>query len=1172
MTERTATLSRLSISVMLLVAICSPAMAAYPVVGNPANPGGLSAAILAAYNSGNAGVTIAPGTYVLPISSTSANWYFNFQNLKNFEIDAYGVTLEIADNSAYGGFYFNNCQNVIFAGATAYPQIPTFSQGAITSGGTDSGGPYLLVQIDTGYPTDFTNVNHWLFTSTDVANCDVYDKTTRRFKTNSPDFAITSATSLGGNLFKFYVNSSLVLPGTGVSQVGDYISLLGKFAPAFALGNGTVTLKDLTLPWGASGMDESGGGPDQLINVLGTYQSSPPGAIDTAIVGGLGINSILTRTGPTLTNCSFAGTIDDMINCHGGLDQVGAVNGSTMTVGSPWATELVAGDVIRIYDKAGDLIDHATVEATPTATTFTQPTKSIWPIFQNYMNYYTVSLDHAVAAQYDYFLNDMNATGSGLTITGCTFRNDRDVPILVKCDNVKIENSTIDGGTVAAITLGPSLYWGEGGFGHHVAIKNNLIENNGYVNALYTVQAAALNMAFENTGGPTATGVDNSDVLIENNTFDNNAAMNINVSNASNVRIVGNTLRNTHQQNLTPGSGLGVDAGAEIWVAQSAGVALAGNILENPGPYETHVVEEGAGVLGLSGGSTGVISSGTQVNLVNRSNDTVFDVAGTKSNQYLIEDLLTGAPNQKWTVTADPSGEGKFTLQNGTQLSYLGNNGVTSAASKLFVFSSAPSSESLWNLAWSENGYGVPINALSSLGIDSHSAKALSGATLKQYPLTSAYSQEWNIQPVDGAAATYRFDENAGTTSADGTGNGHVATLQGATWTAGAFGSAVALNGTNQYVDTGASLINTSQSFTVSAWVKLNAFTGSQTFIGQDGTNISPFYLNVQPSGLFDITICSTDADYAPDVTAWALQPAATGQWYQVTGVYNGTAQTLSLYVDGVLQNTVAATTPPFNAAGHTEIGRAKYFGNPTDFINGAIDHVRIYQTALTASAVANLYTPIDNALDNYKFDEGTGTTTVDATDNASAATLIGTPTWTQGIGNTALTFSGVAQNVDTGSKRLATNQSFTVSAWVNVNALGTSQTFVSQDGKNISPFFLNINPAGYFDFTTYPADVNNSTDYAALSLQPALPKQWYHVVGTYNAAAAQISLYVNGVLQSTISAPSAPFSATGHTEIGRAKYFGAPTDYVNGTIDNVRIYQRALSSAEAINLYGELE
>src|SRR3954447_4288604 len=76
----------------------------------------------------------------------------------------------------------------------------------------------------------------------------------------------------------------------------------------------------------------------------------------------------------------------------------------------------------------------------------------------------------------------------------------------------------------------------------------------------------------------------------------------------------------------------------------------------------------------------------------------------------------------------------------------------------------------------------------------------------------------------------WAFDEGAGLTAADSAG-GHPATLSGgALWTTGAKGYALALNGTSAYADTGAPVIDTTRSFSVSARVKLDRLDRYQTF------------------------------------------------------------------------------------------------------------------------------------------------------------------------------------------------------------------------------------------------------------------------------------------------------------------------------------------------------
>ncbi len=80
--------------------------------------------------------------------------------------------------------------------------------------------------------------------------------------------------------------------------------------------------------------------------------------------------------------------------------------------------------------------------------------------------------------------------------------------------------------------------------------------------------------------------------------------------------------------------------------------------------------------------------------------------------------------------------------------------------------------------------------------------------------------------------------------------------------------------------------------------------------------------------------------------------------WYYVAGVYNATAQTLDIYVNGVLNDGIMVGTPPgsqVNASVNANIGRRTgglYF-------NGVIDEVRIYNRALTQSEIqADMNTP----------------------------------------------------------------------------------------------------------------------------------------------------------------------------------------------------------------------
>jgi hypothetical protein len=203
--------------------------------------------------------------------------------------------------------------------------------------------------------------------------------------------------------------------------------------------------------------------------------------------------------------------------------------------------------------------------------------------------------------------------------------------------------------------------------------------------------------------------------------------------------------------------------------------------------------------------------------------------------------------------------------------------------------------------------------------------------------------------------AYYKFDEGTGTTAADSSGSGHTATLMGgAGWTSGHTGSAVSLNGTSAFVDTGSALLDTSESYTISTWVRLNGLSGWETFVAQDGFLVTPFFLQKRgDSNLFSFNV-HYDENLNIGAAADSTFVPALGVWYNIVGVYDRPNGQIKLYVNGMLQSTVPFTGG-WSAMGDTVIGRGFYNGGPVDFVNGAIDETRIYQRVLSDAEVQQL-------------------------------------------------------------------------------------------------------------------------------------------------------------------------------------------------------------------------
>jgi hypothetical protein len=202
--------------------------------------------------------------------------------------------------------------------------------------------------------------------------------------------------------------------------------------------------------------------------------------------------------------------------------------------------------------------------------------------------------------------------------------------------------------------------------------------------------------------------------------------------------------------------------------------------------------------------------------------------------------------------------------------------------------------------------------------------------------------------------------------------------------------------------------------------------------------------------------------------------------------------------------------------------------------------------------------TPGPDGIAYYPFSEGTGTVTSDEA-GSHDGTLVNGPTWTTGVKGNALQFNN--SYVDTGASLVDTAvQNYSVAAWVRIDDLNGFQTAVSQDGDVNSGYFLQYSDQDdRFAFSFVGA--------RALAPAPPTPGQWYHLVGVRDAASGTLKLYVNGALVGQASACIAS-PATGDTVIGRAKYGGNPVDFWRGAIDQVHVYDRALTDAEVTQLY----
>ena len=439
-----------------------------------------------------------------------------------------------------------------------------------------------------------------------------------------------------------------------------------------------------------------------------------------------------------------------------------------------------------------------------------------------------------------------------------------------------------------------------------------------------------------------------------------------------------------------------------------------------------------------------------------------------------------------------------------------------------------------------------------------------------------------------GLVLHYAFDEDTGSTAADTSGHGHAGAVEradagadaGTGWTAaGRTGSALSLTG-SQDVTVPSGVFTNVGDATIAAWVRVGALAGwSRVFDFGNG-----------PVGTGDRWTFLTVAAGAGGPLQWNVYGGVPGDGSTreavVTpgtqlplGVWKHVALTASggayrMYVDGFPAADLAngPTIPlsemePLSPA--SWLGKSR-FADPA--LVGAIDDFRVYSRALSAPEVEDLAWP-QHDYSSWRFDEGTGTTAADSSDNTNTGALLGGATWTSGgrLG-AAVDLPGGAASATGPYVSLANNPlahcttQLTASVWVKVHAIadwsrvwefatGTSSfTYLTPADGSGKAHFAMVAPAGVFDLVApnaYPTD-----------------GAWHHLAVTV-ATNGDVALYVDGVSVATGNSPDvgvSSFTTVSDGWIGRS-HFVSSDPYLNASVDEFRVSCRAYSSDEVKNL-----
>lgn len=225
---------------------------------------------------------------------------------------------------------------------------------------------------------------------------------------------------------------------------------------------------------------------------------------------------------------------------------------------------------------------------------------------------------------------------------------------------------------------------------------------------------------------------------------------------------------------------------------------------------------------------------------------------------------------------------------------------------------------------------------------------------------------------------------------------------------------------------------------------------------------------------------------------------------------------------------------------------------NPADVIKQVLENMGVSSTQLKNSTSLIVY---------WSFDEGTGTDVYDGSGNDNNLTLNTSSMWssTGKVSNSVLSDS-IAKYGGCVLSTYPTSQ-ITVSCWIKLTQMSTvtntlfNYTYSSQ---YIGSWAL------YTSTNNIIFGVRNTTKFiSSIKSKDLVDGNWHHIVGTYNGSIARVYVDTTSGVVST----SGSIALLQSTKLVRISWPGS-TNHLNGNIDEVRIYNKALSSTEIEELY----
>ncbi len=352
---------------------------------------------------------------------------------------------------------------------------------------------------------------------------------------------------------------------------------------------------------------------------------------------------------------------------------------------------------------------------------------------------------------------------------------------------------------------------------------------------------------------------------------------------------------------------------------------------------------------------------------------------------------------------------------------------------------------------------------------------------------------------------------------------------------------------------------------TISFWVKVNELPASgEVYLLSHGGWQERWKISL-PSHGKPVFTTHSDGSCCSDMDSGDGNELVVGEWRHVVMVHDGTKNIIYMNGAQVAEKDVAGALDPTVhplGIGYDPIGKGSFF-------NGSIDDVQLYNEALSGTEIADLYAAQNMAPDipgNLVADYPFSGNARDATSYNNHAQANGAQLDDDrfGLANKAYTFDGIGAGVLAANSPQLNSDHTTISFWVNVEELPASgEVYLLSHGGWQERWKISLPSHGKPVFTTH-SDGSCCSDMDSGDGNELIVGEWRHVVMVHDGTKDRI--YMNGVqvaekdVAGALDATTHPFGM-GYNPIDNANYF-------KGSLDEVQIYDEALSDIEIMDLY----